>query len=180
MMDRYYPSQPSFSKPRVPYGSKGPAKASTSTILESTKRPREAQPASYFPVSSGPLHGNTYKANTSLHPSTFDQDLPSPVGDSPPVEPSLFAYSSSRRVKDSNASIHTAQLKSSSRTKSTERQTIRNARGEIEWKDAPPIPSSSAHQLLSAALERLRPTTKSHLDRVPAPRQSTPGQITRR
>ncbi|SJX61838.1 uncharacterized protein SRS1_12822 [Sporisorium reilianum f. sp. reilianum] len=147
MMDRHYPPQPSYDRSKVPSGSKGPAKASVSTILESAKRIYSSRPALSLASSSGPLLGNTLNSNTSSSVLAF----PSSPGAAPPVEPSLFAYSSSsaankssRSLKNSNASIHTAQTRKSTRTKSTERVTIRNARGEIEWKDPPPV-SSSRH-----------------------------------
>ncbi|EST07708.1 hypothetical protein PSEUBRA_002807 [Kalmanozyma brasiliensis GHG001] len=160
MMERHYPPQASFNKSRAPFGSKGPPKSSTSTILESTKRPREAQPALSTIPSYGPLLGNTYKSSTPFYPATYDPDFPSPSAESPPVEPSLFAHSSSsRKPKDSNASIQTTSTKKISRTKSSERLTVRNARGEIEWKDMPPIPSTSAHHMLSAAAGSRRPVS---------------------
>lgn len=144
MMDRHYPSHPSFTKTKVPSSNQAPSKASVSTILESAKR---ANPAKFIsPISTnhaGPLLGNTLNSSASVHTAASALIYPSSPGEGPPVEPSLFAYSSSssgrtpKKVQGSNASVHTAQTK-----KSNERATIRNARGEIEWKDPPPVPSA--------------------------------------
>ncbi|CBQ71965.1 conserved hypothetical protein [Sporisorium reilianum SRZ2] len=173
MMDRHYPTQPSYDRSKVPSGSKGPAKASVSTILESAKRTYSSRPALSLASNSGPLLGNTLNSNTSSSVLAF----PSSPGAAPPVEPSLFAYSSSsaankssRSLKDSNASIHTAQTRKSTRTKSTERATIRNARGEIEWKDLPPVPSSRHLAAVPSGSQSRR--TPSPYDEAP-PRSRT-------
>ncbi|TKY87149.1 hypothetical protein EX895_003826 [Sporisorium graminicola] len=163
MMDRHYPPQPSYDRSKVPSGTKGPGKASVSTILESAKRTHPSRPLLTLASPSGPLLGNALSPNASTSILAF----PSSPGGAPPVQPSLFAYSStsgvnksSKSLKDSNASIHTTQTKKSTRSKSTERATIRNARGEIEWRKAPPIPSSAPS------------TSRHHLTATPAGSQS--------
>lgn len=174
MMDRHYPPEPSYSTIKVTSGSKGPIKSSVSTIIESAKRVHTSKTASsLLPGASGPLLGNKLTSNSSEYTTASALVYPFSPGEAPPVEPSLFAYSSTssvnklpKRLKDSNASIYTAQTKASTRTKSTERATIRNARGEIEWKDAPPVPpalaSSSRHHLSAMP-------SGSHSRRTPSP-----------
>lgn len=149
MMDRHYPPHPSFTRTKVPSANKAPGKASVSTILESAKRANPAKPVAPISLNhAGTLLGNTLNSSASIHTTASALVYPSSPGEGPPVEPSLFAYSSSssgrtpKKVKDSNASVYTAQTKKSTRTKSNERAIIRNARGEIEWKDPPPVPSA--------------------------------------
>lgn len=158
MMDRqpvYYPSQSAYTKAKVPAAPRGPSKSSVSTILESAKRAHSSKSGPSLTVHAGPLHGNTLASTSSIHTSASALVFPSSPGEGPPVEPSLFAYGASSsssvnripKKKDSAASIHTTQTKKSTRSKSNDRAIIRNARGEIEWRDAPPpppaLPSSS-------------------------------------
>ncbi|SPO21943.1 uncharacterized protein UTRI_01930_B [Ustilago trichophora] len=188
MMDRHYPPHPSVHKTRAPAASKAPGKSSVSTILESAKRANPAKPASSGLPISGPLLGNTLNSSASIHTSASGLAFPSSPADGPPVEPSLFAYSSAsgrtpkKAVKDSNASIHTAHTKRSTRTKSNERATIRNARGEIEWKDAPPptpaLPSSSHHHL-NAPSGPSRRTSSPYNDPEPRSRTRSNGATSR-
>nr|CDI52613.1 putative protein [Melanopsichium pennsylvanicum 4] len=175
MLDRHYPPYPSFpTTSRAPAANKRPGKASVSTILESAKRANPSKPSASFNT-AGPLLGNTLNSSASFHTPASTLICPPTSGDGPPVEPSLFAYSTSssrtpkKALKDSNASTHTAQTKKSTRTKSNERATVRNARGEIEWKDAPPtppaLPTSSHHQL---------PIPSSSQRRTPSPYNECP------
>ncbi|GAK63593.1 uncharacterized protein PAN0_003c1799 [Moesziomyces antarcticus] len=151
MMDRqpaYYPSQSAYTKSKAPAAPRGPSKSSVSTILESAKRAHSSKSGPSLTVHTGPLHGNTLASTSSIHTSASALVFPSSPGEGPPVEPSLFAYGASSsssvlripKKKDSAASIHTTQTKKSTRSKSNDRAIIRNARGEIEWKDAPPLP----------------------------------------
>ncbi|GAC96211.1 hypothetical protein PHSY_003791 [Pseudozyma hubeiensis SY62] len=179
MMERHYPPEPAYSRAKAPSGTKGPSRSSASTILESAKRAYNVNSASSlaFDANDGPLLGNR------LTPDTYSRNtfaFPSPTSEGPPVQPSLFAYGSSsyagrtpetRKLKDSDASIYTARTKLSTRTKSTERLTIRNARGEIEWKDAPEslpaLPSSSRHHHLPVPSASSPRRTPSPYNEVP-------------
>ena len=184
-MDRHYHAHPSFHKSKAPAATKGPGKASVSTILESAKRANPAKPASSLSPNSGPLLGNTLNSSASIHTVATGLVFPSSPGEGPPVEPSLFAYSSSsssktpKKLKESNASIHTAQTKKSTRTKSNERAIVRNARGEIEWKDAPPpppvLPSSSNHHRLNPPSSSQRRTPSPYDELEPRSRTRSSG-----
>lgn len=188
MMDRHYPSYPSFNRTKPLASSRAPTKPSVSTILESAKRANPAKPSSSSGANNGALSGNTLNSSASILSSASALVFPSSPGDAPPVQPSLFAYSSSsssnktpKKVKDSGASVHTAQTSRSTRTKSTERAIIRNARGEIEWKDAPPpppphaLPSSSNHHLGAPSGTQPRRTPSPYQAGEPRPRTRSSG-----
>ncbi|PWZ00506.1 hypothetical protein BCV70DRAFT_199784 [Testicularia cyperi] len=128
---------------RAPTASKPPGKASVSTILESARKANKSR------IAQSPSTSSSVSAING-----------------PPTAPSLFAYEgtvaplsssrSAKKVNDSSASIVSTKTKKSLKpTIDAGRATIRNARGEIEWKDAPQPPSpAKAAPSSGAALQR--------------------------
>ncbi|KAN0061543.1 hypothetical protein ACQY0O_006390 [Thecaphora frezii] len=117
------PSQQRFN--HVPVAAGAPAKSSVSIILGSAKKAMAPAPS---------------------HSSTL------PVQNDPPTAPSLFAYESGSgsgikdigKFKTISGRIST---KGAADTKDPEREIVRNARGEIDWKVPPPVPVPTAQHL---------------------------------
>ncbi|PWN47645.1 hypothetical protein IE53DRAFT_381971 [Violaceomyces palustris] len=133
-------SQPSFGRPQQAQASSGvnnngrapqfappPPRATTSKILESTKSIHQAK-------------SHTGRRGPTPTPSSKIE---------PPTLPSLFAYENGpgSGLRNNSIAPKSAGHQSSSASRSiapsrSERETVRNARGEIEWKDKGPSPSA--------------------------------------
>ncbi|EPQ31681.1 uncharacterized protein PFL1_01014 [Pseudozyma flocculosa PF-1] len=144
----------SLSQPALDQRPRGSRNTATPPVL--------AQQKTNIPVAAGPPLKSSVSTILGSARSTKlpapSRSATAPVNREPPTTPSLFAYESGPGSGIKNISkLKTVSGKSSAPSiasaKGSERTTIRNARGEIEWKDAPPMPAPTTGHLSGLAYQ---------------------------